>query len=552
MIKKILIVLSIILTGFYLIGCDTQENIPTEQTPSHVEPTPLEPTPTPIDPTPTPAEPTPTPIDEHALLLEQLRLSNPHNDIYYQIFVRSFADSTGNGIGDLNGITQNLDYLEALGITALWLLPINPSPSYHGYNVTDYYDIHPDYGTMEDFDHLIAEASLRGIKIVIDLVINHTSDQHPWFVSARSSSSSPYRDYYIWQGNNAFESFVGGMKDLNLNNPEVVLEVKNMMDFYLEKGVAGFRLDAAKHFFDKPGVVGADLLNSLFILELNRHIKTNFPNSFIVSEVFDYNYIALEDYYIGSDSVFNFHAASQIWNSVGNGNNRSNFANNLKRAYDAFRWINPDFVDSPFLTNHDLDRLASMGGFNGINGFERMRQATVVLLTLPGSPFIYYGEELGMKGYRDYSQDGAHVPGYGVAYDEYRRTPFLWGNPTIETTWFPDTQNFETQPVHIQIEDPNSLLNLYKTLTHLRLNVPALMYGNHFETFNGNSTQIQGYVRSFSYGDFEQAVLIIHNLSSDVRYVDVDYLNILYGSLELEPFGSVILEIDPSLIGDYT
>ena len=168
--KKWIILILIIISTFTMVACQKDE---------------------PSDPT----EPVET-IDLFAV--------NPHNDIYYQIFVRSFADSNGDGIGDLNGIIENLDYLEDLGITALWLLPINPSPSYHGYNITDYYDIHPDYGTLDDFSNLIEEAALREIKIVIDLVINHTSDQHPWYESARQSVNSPYRNYYIWNNGVAF------------------------------------------------------------------------------------------------------------------------------------------------------------------------------------------------------------------------------------------------------------------------------------------------------------------------------------------------------------
>ncbi|TVP85901.1 MAG: hypothetical protein EA375_02805 [Acholeplasmataceae bacterium] len=492
------------------------------------------------------------PTDDQDPVID-LRAIYPQNDIYYQIFVRSFADTTGNGIGDLNGITENLDYLVDLGVTALWLLPVNPSPSYHGYDVTDYYGINPDYGTMVDFQRLIDEAADRGIKIVIDLVINHTSDQHPWYVSARSGTSSPYRDYYVWTSpTSAYESFVGGMKDLNLANPVVVQEIKDIMDFYLDMGVHGFRLDAAKHFFDKPGTTGVILKNALFIFELNHHIKANHPDSFIVSEVFDYSYVTYADYYIGSDSLFNFVAASNIWDKIGRGNSRFLLVSNLRRLYEEIRDINPDFVDSPFLVNHDLDRLASTGGFLDHEGFDKMKLATRFLLTLPGSPFIYYGEELAMKGYRDYSQDGVQVPGYGKAYDEFRRTPFLWGDPTKETWWFPDTQNLETPNLIQQLDDPESMIHVYKTFIALRRAHPALMYGNSFEPFNGNTSNIQGFIRHFQHEHINQAVLVIHNISPLNQVIDLPYLSILYGSLSLAPYASVILEIDPDLIGDYT
>lgn len=471
----------------------------------------------------------------------------PQNDIYYQIFVRSFADSNGDGIGDLKGITENIDYFKELGITALWLLPIHPSPSYHGYDVIDYYAINPEYGTMEDFEELIAIASVQDIKIVIDLVINHTSDQHPWYVSAKNSLSSPYRDYYVWQNGNAFESFVGGMKDLNFKNPSVINEVKSMMDFYLEKGVHGFRIDAAKHLIES---VNPTFDNAFLLLELNAHIKENYPTSFIVSEVFDYQYATTSEYFIGSDSVFNFYTAGEIWNKIGQSTSRHLFVSNILRAYERISAVNPDFVDSPFLTNHDLDRLASMPGFS--SSVKKQRLAVNILLTLPGSPFIYYGEELAMKGYRDYSQDGKVVSGYGVAYDEYRRTPFLWGNPSIQTTWFPDHMNFDTPPLNEQRLDQNSMFIHYINLISIRKNEPALMYGNAILPFNQNSFQIQGYLRILEIEGYEQAILVLHNVTSDPQTVSIEGIRDIYGSSLIEGFGTYIVEIDFDRIGDYS
>ncbi len=491
-----------------------------------------------------------TSCDDQGGTTDDLESLNPHNDIYYEVFVRSFADSDNDGIGDLNGLRDNLDYFTDLGATALWLMPINPSPSYHGYSVTDYFAIEEDYGSMADFEALMETADDLGIKIMLDLVINHTSDQHPWYISATNPASA-YRDYYIWDNGYAYESFVGGMKDLNLSNPDVVEHIKSMMTFWLEKGVHGFRLDAAKHFFDKPGIVGVDLKNTLFINELNLHMDAVNPDSYLLSEVFEYSETIYPNYYIGSDSLFNFFAAGQIWDKIGSGNSRYLLARNLERFYDQIRVIDPEFTDAPFLTNHDLDRLASTGGFTGADGEAKLRLAANVLLTLPGSPFIYYGEELGMKGYRDYANDGQNVPGYGIAYDEYRRTPFLWGDSSKETTWFPDTQNVNTDPVSVQKNDPDSLYNHYKQLIQLRLENPALMYGNQFIPYVGNETTLQGYVRVYEDEDVTHAVLILHNLSSGTQTVDIDHLSILYGTQTLEGFSTIVYEIDPELIEDY-
>ncbi len=475
-----------------------------------------------------------------------LSLVYPQNDVYYEIFVRSFADSDADGIGDLNGITQNLDYIEELGATAIWLMPINPSPAYHGYSVTDYYDIESDYGTLDDFQNLIDEASSRDIDIIIDLVINHTSDQHPWYLSAVSSTSSEYRDYYIWNNGSAYESFVGGMKDLNFNNIAVISEVKDIMNFYLEMGVHGFRIDAAKHLIESNS---ATIDNALLIFELNQYMKSIDPNSFLVSEVFDYNYQFTTDYYIGSDSLFNFGAAANIWDKVGYGNNRTLFVSNLKKAYDDFRQIKVDFVDSPFIDNHDVDRIASMGGFNTYNTLEKIALASRISLTLPGSPFIYYGDEIGMKGFR---YEGYNMPGYGTVYDEYRRQPFLWGSATYQTTWLPsDGSNDTTETLSAQRDLEGSLFNQYKQMIEIRKNNPALMYGNYFEAYVNNTSNIQGYLRYFMYEDVEQAVLVLHNLSQDSYAVDIEYLEILYGTLNIPAYGSLIVTIDPDRIEEY-
>lgn len=465
------------------------------------------------------------------------------NDIYYQIFVRSFADSDGDGIGDLNGITENLDYLEGLGVTALWLLPIHPSDSNHGYRVQDFYDINPEYGTMEDFENLIDEANKRNIKIVLDLVINHVSDTHPWYVDASSDINSQYRDYFIWQSqNHAFESFVGGMKDLNLENPDVVAEVYEIVDFYLEKGVHGFRLDAAKHFFEKPHILAARRQNMtiLFLNALTHHMQEKYPDAFLVGEIFEYDYNFFSGYYLGIDSLFNFYQAQLTWQAVGAHQSRNNLIRNLERSYDSFRTQNPHFIDSPFLSNHDIDRIASRQEFQGDTGLLKLAQAARLLLTLPGSPHIYYGDELAMKGFR---YEGVDF-GQGPVWDEYRRQPFLWGDTSKNTTWLvSDSSNDDTQSVNEAVADEKSLYHIYQTFNYLRRDNPALMYGNHFESWSQNTNTLQGYIRTFTHDNYTQSVLVIHNLSNQMQSVAPTYTSILYGSLDIPPFGTLVVEI---------
>lgn len=503
-----------------------------------------------------------TPITDNITLyakwysqMEFLDGINPRNDVYYQIFVRSFADSDGDGVGDFNGITLNLDYLESLGISAIWMLPVNTTDldwdSYHGYRIKDYYEVNPEYGTMEDFENLIEEASKRDIKIVMDLVINHTSDTHPWFLDAQSSVNSQYRDYYIWTTpTSAFRSFAGGMVDLNLSNPTVVQEVKDIMQYWLEKGIHGFRFDAAKHFFLKPGVTAPDTQAIIFLAGINAFVKSINPDSYLIAEIFDYVYQNYDDYFAPIDSLFDFYGANEIWSKVGAQSSRQFLSRNLEKAYNAYRNFNQNFVVAPFISNHDIDRVASLGEFAGINHTAKLKQAASVYLTLPGSPHVYYGEEIGMKGTK---YEGINPTGQGTIWDQYRRAPFIWGEETYQTTWLlPYNGSDDAISVKDQLADPNSLLNHYKTIINIRRQNPALMYGNYFKEWRAQNTNIQSYIRYYEYGDIKQAVLVIHNLADVSASVEVEFVKFIYGdSLQLKPFGTIILELNPALLSQY-
>lgn len=480
----------------------------------------------------------------------------PKYDIYYQIFIRSFADSDGDGIGDFNGITENLDYLEDLGVTAIWLLPYNDTDtdwnSYHGYRVKNYYEVNSEYGTMEDLENLIQTAKSKGIKIVMDFVINHTADTHPWFIDAKKSNS-PFRDYYIWLNDStAFESFTGGMKDLNLNNTKVVEEIKNIIKFWIEKGIEGFRFDAVKHFFigDPETHPSAGLIkNYTFLRELQNYAKTINPNIYFVGEMFEYDYLAYNQYYIGLDSLFDFYTADQIWSKIGKGTSIYQLTSNIKRAFDSYQKYNPNYIPAVFLSNHDIDRIASKEGYTGFNSLGKLKVSASLMLTLPGSPYVYYGDEIGMYGVR---YEGDNLTGQGPIYDQYRRSPFLWGDSTYQTTWLnPYGNSHSSKSLKDQKDDENSLYNHYRTLMNLRKNTPALRYGNYFELWKDSKDLYQGYIRYFKHEDFEQALLIIHNLYTDSIELDVEYQNILYGSLNLEGYSTVILEIDPTKLNEY-
>ena len=327
---------------------------------------------------------------------------------FYEVFVRSFNDSDGDGIGDLAGITEKLDYLEELGVKGIWLMPINESSSYHGYDVDDYYKIEADYGDFEDLDKLLEEAHKRDIKVIMDLVLNHTSVKNEWFKSAKQGEDSEYRDYYIWtkdmkkenenspMGTKAWSKngekdelyysiFWSGMPDLNMDNEKVVDEVKNIAKFYLDKGIDGFRVDAAKWIFNETDK------NVEFWKDFNEYIKGINEDSILVGEIWDSSF-NVSNYAGALDSCFEFSIGDHIKDRI-NGGSINGFPDGYNRVKEIYEDENPDFVIAPFLKNHDQARIVST-----FPDDEGMKAAAVMYLTLPGTPFIYYGEEIGMEG----------------------------------------------------------------------------------------------------------------------------------------------------------
>ncbi len=391
--------------------------------------------------------------------------------VFYEIFVRSFNDSNGDGIGDFNGITQKLDYLQELGINAIWLMPIHPSPSYHGYDVLNYYAVNPQYGTMDDFKNLLTEAHKRNVKIIIDFVPNHTSSQHPFFVDANSSSDSKYRDWYVWsnesgshwhQGNGGYYYgyFWGGMPDLNFRNPDVTKQMFEVTRYWLKDiGIDGFRVDAAKHLIEE----GAKLENTdathAWLKGFYTYYKDTNADAYSVGEIYGAGAFIATKYTGQLDHIFNFELASGFVNSANGG---SNTAINSAWTFTLKDISNGDYAT--FLTNHDQNRVMSV-----LNGnVEKAKLAAVMLLTSPGTPFIYYGEELGMQGKKP---------------DEDIRLPMQWSAEpnagfTTGTPWRAPDANYTQVNVAAQETEPASLLNLYRTLTKLRAEHPALRTGN--------------------------------------------------------------------------
>ncbi|MBK9965486.1 MAG: alpha-amylase [Holophagales bacterium] len=452
--------------------------------------------------------------------------------VFYEVFVRSFADSDGDGKGDLKGLLSRLDYLNDgrsetttdLGVDALWLMPVFESPSYHGYDTTNYERINPDYGTNADFLRLLDEAHRRGIRIIVDLVVNHSGAGHPWFVSAAASPASPTRDFYVWSGTDPgwkqpwggnsgtwhpsggsyyYGVFWGGMPDLNWRSPALREEMKRVASLWLERGVDGFRLDATRYLVENgAGPLQADTTETHAALkEFAAHVRRVKPSALLVGENWaDTKVIAT---YYGSTSVpggdelpasFDFPLSEKILAALAQGNATPIAAklDEVQRAYPQ------GAIDAPFLTNHDQARLATQLGKNQ----GRLRNAAAILLTLPGAPFLYYGEEVGIE----------NGPTGG---DESKRTPMPWdaspgGGFTTGTPWFGFAPGRETANVAAQTGDPTSLLSRYRSLIRARKDAPALAKGALvvLTPLTGTSP-----VLAFQRVTSGETVFVAHNLS---------------------------------------
>jgi glycosidase len=416
--------------------------------------------------------------------------------VFYEVFVRSFQDSDGDGNGDLKGLTARLDYLNDgdpattrdLGVDALWLMPVFASPSYHGYDVTDYEKVNPDYGTNQDLDRLVSEAHRRGMKVILDLVLNHTSDQHPWFRESASSPQAPKRDWYVWsptdlgwtqpwnpgastwhplKGAFYYGLFWRGMPDLNYRNQAVRAEAKRIAALWLSRGVDGFRLDAIRHLVETgPGAgQSGSPENHVFLREFSSAVRAAKPEAVLVGEVWSSTDDIADYYGKGGDELqllFDFPLADAVVKGVlaGSPDGIAAVLGEVLRTYPA------GAVDAPFLRNHDQIRVATeLGGDPA-----RLRLAAAILLTLPGSPFLWQGEEIGM-------QNG---PGRE---DEWKRTPMAWdgsekGGFTTGEPWMPFAPGKETANVAAETGDRASLLSRYRSLIRARHASPALSRGD--------------------------------------------------------------------------
>lgn len=453
----------------------------------------------------------------------------------YEVFVHSFYDSNDDGIGDLNGLAKKLDYIQELGCNEIWMMPIMPSPSYHKYDITDYENIDPQYGTLDDFDNLISKCHDKGINVLIDFVINHTSSEHPWFKAASEYIKSlgadeepdaavcPYVEYYnfsreVKAGYNKLQGtdwyyesqFVDSMPDLNLENEAVRAEIDKIVGFWVDRGVDGFRLDAVIHYNDSDETQSIDDLAWLV-----SDIKSKKEDAYVVGEGWT-TYREYAKYYrSGIDSMFDFDMAQQdgyiakVLNGLSN-NGATTYANAITDIDTEIRKYKDSYINAPFYTNHDMGR--SAGYYNGDYASERTKMAQAMNLLMPGNAFLYYGEEIGMRG---------------AANDPAKRLGMLWSDDSSTEGMCDDPEGAgnveqENGSYDDQKDDPYSIYNFVKQTISIRNAFPEIARGTN--TFESSLSDDKLCVFTREYNG--QKVVMIFNTSQESAKVDVSGLGV--------------------------
>ncbi len=465
-------------------------------------------------------------------ITEIMKLGESPDDNYrtfYEIFVYSFCDSNGDGIGDIQGVISKLDYLQELGINGIWFMPIHPSQSYHKYDVRDYYDIDPAYGTLEDFDALMAECQARDIHVITDLVLNHTGNDHEWFTTAceylknlpagsePSAEECPYFGYYYFstEAGSGYHQVPGTawyyegmfsphMPDLNLGNETVREEIKAIMQFWIDRGVSGFRLDAAKEFYS--GSIKSNVEVLAWIQETATSIKSD---CYLVAEVWE-NFGTIKEYYkSGITSIFNFAFGNsngkipQVLRAAGTPGTVATYATALETADAGYGESNPNYIDAPFLSNHDVGRIA---GF--VNRDEnKIKLAGAMNIFMSGSCFIYYGEELGMLGSGN---------------DPSKRAPMVWNEARDNGTTNPPPEcelpeEYPLGSLEVQRGDDSSVFNYYRQAIAIRKALPVISHGRTTCEQALNVGCISAQRKTWD----QEECIILMNIAPDAAQVDL-------------------------------
>lgn len=463
-------------------------------------------------------------------------VDNRDGSANYEVFIRSFYDSDGDGIGDINGLISKLDYIKDLGFKNIWLMPFNPSSSYHGYDVQDYYEIHEDIGTIDDFKNLIKEADKRNIGIIMDLVINHCSTMNQMFIdSARdyyedNNDADSKKDYFNWSENSIggyakhnngyyYEArFSPSMPDLNLDNLNVRKEILKIVKHWIDLGVSGFRLDAVLYYY-----YGNDNDNIQFLSWLKEETSKIKEGIYFVGEGWVKQFNTFTSYYNSNiDSFFNFDTSYDS-NSTGTilrvakGLDEANTLTELVSKYEAKqKSINENSLSSYFLSNHDMNRVSA-----SLNGYQAKLGAAITYL-LPGTPYCYYGEEISLKGVRGDEQT-----------DVLRRLPMIWdkdnknGETKCPEPGKEDLVNNYIKNNQVEdgandlLKDESSLTNAYKKILNVRNTYPFIKEAN-FIDLSSLITNYEKNIILYKLTYNEEAIIIAHNVSSKDRAIKVD------------------------------
>jgi len=499
------------------------------------------------------------------------------NAVFYEIYPRSFADSNNNGIGDLNGITSKLDYLKELGINAIWITPCFPSPQVDfGYDVSDYEAIDPMYGTMADFDRLVAEGKKRDIRVILDFVVNHTSDQHKWFLDSESSRTSAHRDWYIWRdgkgpgqppsnwlstfGTSAwkfdpktdqyyYHYFYPQQPDLNWRNPAVEKAMLDVTRFWYKRGVAGFRLDAVDTLYEDPNLTDNPVLPGTDkfgrpnmdekynkklpeVHDAMRALRTvaNEYGAVLIGETWTTNVDQLRDYYGAKHDELQM--PMDLMMTGFKGLSADEYRKHIAAVNAAGQW--PTYV----ITNHDIVRSYTRYG-DGEHNDDIAKMMAALYLTLRGSAIMYYGEEIGMENNDPKTKEDVQDPigKLGWPLEKGRdgeRTPMQWNEDvnagfSVTKPWLPVPGSASTHNVADEMKDPDSVLSFYRKLLALRHTEAALLDGDYV-SLNEDNPKVLTYLRRYK----GEAILVILNMSATVQRVPFDLSGTGFSAPKLE------------------
>lgn len=493
----------------------------------------------------------------------ELNIIDDNYRTYYEVFLYSYYDSNGDGIGDINGLISKLDYInsdsnKSLGCTGIWLMPIMKSTTYHKYDVVDYYTIDEQYGTMDDFQRLIEECHKRGINIVIDMVFNHTSDEHEWFVSATdylkslkpgeipSEADNKYFGYYNFTqtvedsavyyevGNTGWyyeAQFWDKMPDLNLDNEDVRHEIEDIAKYYIDMGVDGFRLDAAKEFFTGSSDKNIEVLNWF-----TNYVKSVKEDTYVVAEVWDSFQTIAAYYKSGIDSIFNYAYGNgeglipAIAKMPDNTKKGERLRDAMLKVQDTFSKNNPDYIDASFISNHDNNRSSCYVS----NNEDLIKLMAGINLMMSGSSYIYYGEEIGMNG--SGADENKRLPMYFSKDDENIPNGPEGATQTISESAF--------APVDEQLKDKDSILNYYIRAIRLRNENPEILRGEVAACDGEYDDNVCVITKTYN----DSTIVVIYNLSGESKQVTVSKDSCDYSKIQ----GYVCNKADekPSLKGE--